>query len=318
MPKIITFGEIMLRLSPHGYQRLFQNDQMEATFGGGEANVAVSLCNYGDEAVFVTKLPSNAIGQAAIDCLRSFGVDVSYIVRGGDRVGIYYLEKGASQRGSVCLYDRAHSSIQEAISKEFDWDTIMDGADWFHFTGITPALGNNMLDACLKACEAAHRAGAKVSCDINYRSKLWSRDEARDAMTRLCHHVDVYIGNEEDAKDVFGIIADDSDITMGKLSKDGYKSVAAKLVQQFGFEKVAFTLRSSTSASDNEWAGILFDGKRCYFSKEYHLHIVDRVGGGDSFAAGLIHGLLTESEPQAALEFAVAASALKHSTRGRL
>ena len=221
MPKIITFGEIMLRLSPHGYQRLFQNDQMEATFGGGEANVAVSLCNYGDEAVFVTKLPSNAIGQAAIDCLRSFGVDVSYIVRGGDRVGIYYLEKGASQRGSVCLYDRAHSSIQEAISKEFDWDTIMDGADWFHFTGITPALGNNMLDACLKACEAAHRAGAKVSCDINYRSKLWSRDEARDAMTRLCHHVDVYIGNEEDAKDVFGIIADDSDITMGKLSKDG-------------------------------------------------------------------------------------------------
>ena len=314
--RVVTFGEIMLRLAPNGYCRFFQNDQMQATFGGGEANVAVSLANFGLDAAYVTKLPSHAIGQAAVDSLRHFGVDTSKIVRGGDRVGIYYLEKGASQRGSVCIYDRAHSAIQEADRKDFEWDTIFEGADWFHFTGIPPALGENLVDICLDACKAAKERRVKISCDLNYRGKLWTREQARDAMTKLCQYVDVCISNEEDAKDVFGIEAENTDIYGGKLNKDGYRSVAKQLADKFGFEKVAITLRTSISASDNDWAGMLYDGGDCYFSKEYHLHIVDRVGGGDSFGGGLIYALLSSKEPQAAIEFAVAASALKHSIEG--
>jgi len=314
--RVVTFGEIMLRLAPNGYYRFFQNDQMQATFGGGEANVAVSLANFGLDAAYVTKLPKHAIGQAAVDSLRYFGVDTSNIVRGGDRVGIYYLEKGASQRGSVCIYDRAHSSIQEAKREDFDWDAIFEGADWFHFTGITPALGENLVEICLDACKAAKAHGVKISCDLNYRGKLWTREQAREAMTRLCEYVDVCISNEEDAKDVFGIEAENTDIYGGKLNKEGYQSVAKQLADKFGFEKVAITLRTSISASDNNWAGMLYDGKDCYFSKEYHLHIVDRVGGGDSFGGGLIYALLSGREPQAAIEFAVAASALKHSIEG--
>ena len=316
MAKIVTFGELMLRLAPNGYYRFFQNDQMQATFGGGEANVAVSLANYGMDASFVTKLPSHAIGQAAVNSLRALGVDTKDIVRGGERVGIYYLEKGASQRGSVCIYDRAYSAIQLAKREDFDWDKIFDGADWFHFTGITPAIGGDLVNICLDACKAAKAKGVKISCDLNYRGKLWTREEARKAMTELCKYVDVCISNEEDAKDVFGIEAENTDIYGGKLDKEGYKSVAKQLKDTFGFEKVAITLRSSISANDNDWAAMLYDGENYCFSKEYHLHIVDRVGGGDSFGGGLIYALLSGKDTQAAVEFAVAASALKHSIEG--
>ena len=316
MAKIMTFGEIMLRLAPNGYYRFFQDDQLQATFGGGEANVAVSLANYGLDAGFVTKLPKNPIGQAAINSMRYFGVDTSKVVRGGDRVGIYFLEKGASQRGSVVVYDRAHSAIQEADPSDFNWDEIFEGTEWFHFTGITPALGANMVETCKQACIAAKKRGIKISCDLNYRGKLWTREEARAAMTELCQYVDVCISNEEDAKDVFGIEAEGTDIYGGKLNHDGYKSVAKQLADKFGFEKVAITLRTSISASDNDWAGMLYDGENYCFSKGYHLHIVDRVGGGDSFGGGLIYALITGKSSQEAIEFAVAASALQHSVEG--
>ena len=314
--KIVTFGEIMLRLSPEGYTRLFQSDRLEATFGGGEANVAVSLANFDMDSVYVTKLPDNPIGQACLNNLRSFGVDTSEIVRGGDRLGIYYMEKGASLRSSLCIYDRKHSAIAEAQPSDFDWDAIFEGADWFHFTGITPALGGHLVDICLDACKAAKARGVKVSCDLNYRGKLWTRTEAREAMTELCRYVDVCISNEEDAKDVFGIESKGSDIGGGRLNKDGYISVAAQLTEMFGFEKVAITLRTSHSAFDNDWAGMLYDGGEAYFSREYNLHIVDRVGGGDSFGAGLIYALLNGYDGQSAIEFAVAASALKHTIEG--
>ncbi len=314
--RIITFGEIMLRLAPEGYLRFFQNDTMQATFGGGEANVAVSLANYGMDAAFITKLPAHAIGQGAVNSLRGLGVDTKGIVRGGERVGIYYLEKGASQRGSVCIYDRAYSAIQLASRDDFNWDEIFEGADWFHFTGITPALGENLVEICLDACKAAKAKGVKISCDLNYRGKLWTRDQAREAMTKLCKYVYVCISNEEDAKDVFGIEAENTDIYGGKLDKEGYKSVAKQLMDTFGFEKVAITLRSSISANDHDWAAMLYDGENYCFSKEYHLHIVDRVGGGDSFGGGLIYSLLNGKSTQEAVEFAVAASALKHSIEG--
>ncbi len=316
MCKVVTFGEIMLRLAPNGNYRFFQQDQMQATFGGGEANVAVSLANFGLDSVYVTKLPNNAIGQAAINNLRSFGVNTTKIARGGDRVGIYYLEKGASQRGSVCIYDRAHSSISEADISDFDWDNIFEGADWFHFTGITPALSDGLVEICEKACEVAKSRGVKISCDLNYRGKLWTKDKARQVMTKLAKYVDVCIANEEDAKDVFGIEAEDTDVYSGKLNKSGYIEVAKQLAESYDFEKVAITLRTSISANDNMWAAMLYDGENAYFSKEYALHIVDRVGGGDSFGAGLIYALLTNKDEQSTIEFAVAASALKHSIEG--
>lgn len=316
--KVVTFGEIMLRLQPYDYLRFVQADSFEATFGGGEANVAVSLANYGAEVDFVTKLPKHAIGQMAVNSLRKYGVGTNNITRGGDRVGIYYLEKGASQRGSVCIYDRAHSAIQEAASADFNWEEIFAGVDWFHFTGITPALGENVVQICVEACKAAKAHGVKISCDLNYRGKLWTRDEARVAMTELCQYVDVCISNEEDAKDVFGIEATDTDINSGKLNKEGYKSVAKQLADQFGFEKVAITLRESISAFDNDWSAMLYDvaSDEYCFSKLYHLHIIDRVGGGDSFGGGLIYSLLNGKSTQEAIEFAVAASALKHSIEG--
>ena len=316
MGRIVTFGEIMLRLAPNGHYRFFQDDQLQATFGGGEANVSVSLANYGLDTAFVTKLPEHAIGQAAVNSLRYFGVDTQFITRGGDRVGIYFLEKGASQRGSLCIYDRKNSAIAEATPDDFDWDKIFDKAEWFHFTGITPALGPNVVEICMEACKAAKAHGVKISCDLNYRGKLWTRDQARQAMTKLCEYVDVCISNEEDAKDVFGIEAEGSDITGGKLNTDGYRSVAKQLADRFGFEKVAITLRTSISANDNDWQGMLYDGSDCCFSKQYHLHLVDRVGGGDSFGAGLIYSLISGYSTSEAIEFAVAASALKHSIEG--
>ena len=316
MAKIVTFGELMVRLQPYNYERFVQADHLEFTFGGGEANVAVSLANYGMDAAFVTKLPAHAIGQAAVNSLRRYGVDTSMIVRGGDRVGIYYNEKGASQRPSVCIYDRAHSAIAEAAAADFDWNRIFEGVDWFHFTGITPALGPNVVEICKEACKAAKARGVKISCDLNYRGKLWTRARAREAMTELCRYVDVCISNEEDAKDVFGIESDATNITAGELNKEGYKSVARQLMEKFGFEKVAITLRESKSAFDNDWSAMLYDGEEYCFSKLYHLHIIDRIGGGDSFGGGLIYAILSGYDTQSAVEFAVAASALKHSIEG--
>ena len=314
--KVVTFGELMLRLQPENYLRFLQSEKFEATFGGGEANVAVSLANYGIDAAFVSKFPKHDIGQMAVNSLRRYGVDTSFIVRGGDRLGIYYCEKGASQRPSKVIYDRAGSAIATASQDDFDWDKIFEGVDWFHFTGITPALNDNVAAICKDALIAAKKHGVTVSCDLNYRNKLWTKEKAREVMTELMKYVDVCIANEEDASDVFGIKADNTDIAGGKLSKEGYRSVAEKLVVKFGFKYVAITLRGSISANDNNWAGMLYDGKECYFSKNYLIHIVDRVGGGDSFGGGLIYAMLNKFNAQDAIEFAVAASCLKHSISG--
>ena len=314
--KVITFGELMLRLAPEGYYRFVQADTYGATFGGGEANVAVSLANYGVPVDFVTKLPKHEIGQAAVNSLRRFGVGTDKIVRGGDRVGIYYLEKGASQRPSKVIYDRAGSAIAKASPEDFDWAKIFEGADWFHFTGITPALSPEIAKICLTAAKEAKKLGLTVSCDLNYRKKLWTRDEARAAMTEICRYVDVCISNEEDAADVFGIRAEGTDVDSGKINQDGYRSVAKQLTDMFGFRAVAITLRESISANDNNWADMLYTGGECYFSRKYAIRIVDRVGGGDSFGAGLIYGMISGYDPQKTIEFAVAASCLKHSILG--
>lgn len=314
--RIVTFGEIMLRLAPEGYYRFVQADSFGATFGGGEANVAVSLANFGMDARFVTRLPNHEIGQAAVNSLRRYGVDTSYITRGGSRVGIYYLEKGASQRPSKVIYDRAGSSVATAEPSDYDWKSIFEEVDWFHFTGITPALNDMVASICLEACKAAKAAGATISCDLNYRNKLWSREKAGQVMAQLCEYVDVCIANEEDASDVFGIKASHTDVTKGSVNHEGYKEVARKLKDRFGLSKVAITLRESISANDNNWSAMLYDGSEYFFSKKYHMHIVDRVGGGDSFGGGLIYALLEDYEPQAAIEFAVAASCLKHSVEG--
>lgn len=312
MHRVITFGEIMMRLNPEGYQRFLQAHNFEISFAGGEANTAVCLSNCGVDAAFVTKLPSHEIGQMAVNDLRRVGVDTGKIVRGGDRIGTFYLEKGASQRASKVIYDRAQSAIALAQPEDFDWDSIFAGADWFHFTGITPALGGALPQICLEACKAAKAHGLTVSCDLNYRKKLWSRETANQVMTTLMPFVDVCISNEEDAKDVFGIAADNTDIDSGKLDNQGYLEVARKLTERFGFQKVAITLRGSLSATDNTWAGMLYTEGQGWFSRNYRIHIVDRVGGGDSFGGGLIYALLMDYEPQKAIDFAVAASCLKH------
>ena len=314
--KVITFGEIMLRLAPEGYYRFVQADTFGATYGGGEANVAVSRANYGFDAKFVTKLPAHEIGQAAVNSLRKYGVDTSYITRGGDRVGIYFLEKGASQRPSKVIYDRAGSSIATATKEDFNWKEIFDGAEWFHFTGITPALNDEVAAICLEACKAAKENGVTISCDLNYRNKLWSKEKAGEVMGELCKYVDVCIANEEDAADVFGIHAANTDVTTGTVNHEGYKDVAKQLADRFGFSKVAITLRESISANDNNWSAMLYDGSDYFFSKKYKMHIVDRVGGGDSFGGGLIAASLNGFDSQATIEFAVAASCLKHSIEG--
>lgn len=313
MKKIVTFGEIMMRLNPEGYRRFVQAEKLETSYAGGEANVAVSLANYGMDAVFVSKVPEHEIGQCAVNALRKFGVDTSHIVRGGDRLGVYFVEKGASQRASKVIYDRAYSAIAEAKTSDFDWDAIFEGADWFHWTGITPALGGELPAICLEACKVAKAKGVKISCDLNYRKKLWSTEEAKKVMSGLVKYVDVCIANEEDAKDVFGIEAEGTDIEAGKLNHEGYISVAKRIGETFGCEKVAITLRSSISANDNDWAAMLYADGQAYFSPTYHIHIVDRVGGGDSFGGGLIYSLLTGKTPQDTINFAVAASCLKHS-----
>ncbi|MCL2377101.1 MAG: sugar kinase [Defluviitaleaceae bacterium] len=316
MGKIITFGEIMLRLAPPHTTRFVQATTFNAVYGGGEANVAVSLANYGKDAAFVTKLPKHDIGQAAVNALRQYGVDTQHIVRGGDRVGIYFLERGASQRPSKVIYDRANAAIAEANLGEFDWDTIFNGCDWFHFTGITPAISENGAALALEACKKAKEKGITISCDLNYRKNLWTTDEANKVMSEIAPLIDVCIANEEDADKVFGIKASGSNVDHGELEHDAYKEVAAKLKERFGFTHVAITLRESHSADNNDWAAMFYDGKDYYFSKKYPIHIVDRVGGGDSFAGGLIYAMHEGYGPQEAIEFAVAASCLKHSIEG--
>lgn len=315
MSKFVTFGEIMMRLNPEGYLRFVQAERFEASYAGGEANVAVSLANFGLDASFVTKLPANPLGESARNEVRRFGVDTSSIVWGGPRLGLYFVEKGASQRASKVVYDRAGSSIALAKRADFDWPKILKGAKWFHFTGITPALGGELPAICLDALKACRAKGVTVSCDLNYRGKLWTREEAGRCMARLVPYADVLVANEADAADVFGIRAEGTDVDSGRLDKDGYVSVARKLAERFGAKKVAITLRTSISASDNKWAGMLYDAKsrKAFFSTEYAVRIVDRVGGGDSFCGGLVYALATGRRDQAAIDFAVAASCLKHS-----
>ncbi len=314
--RVVSFGEVMLRLSPPGHLRLTQTPVLEMTFGGGEANVAVSLAQLGDESSFVTRLPRNDIAEACIQQLRGLGVDTRGIIRGGDRIGIYYLETGASQRASTVTYDRGHSAIAEVDPAELDWPKLLQGATWFHFTGITPAISERAAQATLDAAGAAKRLGLSVSCDLNYRKKLWSPERAQQVMSGLMPHVDYCIANEEDAEKVFGIKAAGAEVSQGKLDRDRYVDVAAQLTDRFGFRGVAITLRESYSASRNGWSGVYYHAGHACFSRRYEIDIVDRVGGGDAFAAGFIHAQANELAPQQVIDFAVAASCLKHSISG--
>ncbi|MBR2067548.1 MAG: sugar kinase [Solobacterium sp.] len=316
MTKVVTFGEIMLRLSPSATDRFVQTDSFQVIFGGGEANVAVSCANYGDEAYFVTKLPNHEIGQAAVNSLRRYGVNTDFIARGGERVGIYYCETGSAMRPSKVIYDRAHSSIAEAQPEDFDFDAIMEGADWFHWSGITPAISDEAAELTKLACQAAKRHGVTVSCDLNYRKKLWTTEKAQAIMTPLMEYVDVCITNEEDAEKCLGF-KPDSDVEAGNTDAAGYHAIFEQMMKKFGFTLMASTLRESFSASHNGWKALIYDGKEFYESKRYDITpIVDRVGGGDSFSGGLIHGMTKWKDPKKALEFAVAASALKHTLPG--
>lgn len=315
--KIVTFGEIMLRLSPAGQNNRFvQADRFDVVYGGGEANVAVSCANYGHEAYFVTKLPKHEIGQSALNALRRYGVHTDFIARGGNRLGIYYLESGSAMRPSKVIYDRAGSSIAEASVEDFDFDAIMEGADWFHWSGITPAISDKAAELTKLACEAAKRHGATVSVDLNFRKKLWTKEKAQSIMRPLMQYVDVCIGNEEDAELCLGF-KPDADVEGGKTDAEGYKAIFEQMKKEFGFKYVISTLRESLSASHNGWKAMIYNGEEFYVSKRYDiLPIVDRVGGGDSFSGGVIHGLLTKPTQGEALEFAVAASALKHTING--
>ena len=319
MAKIVTMGEIMLRLSTPGNERFIQADEFDVCYGGGEANVAVSLANYGHDADFVTKVPANPIGECAVASLRKMNVGTKFIARGGERLGIYFLESGSSMRASNVVYDRAHSSISTATAEDFDFDAIFDGVDWFHFTGITPAVSDAAAELTEIACKAAKAKGVKVSCDLNFRKKLWSSEKAQKVMSNLMQYVDVCIGNEEDAEKVLGFKPGNTDVTSGDLELAGYKSIFEQMVAKFNFEYVVSSLRVSNSASDNGWSACIYnrDTKEFYHSREYRIHpIVDRVGGGDSFAAGVICGFLDGKNFKEALEFGVAASALKHTIPG--
>ena len=319
MPKkVVTLGEIMLRLSTPDYKRFVQSDSFDVTYGGGEANVAAALCNYGLNGTFITKVPENAIGQSAVNHLRRYGVDTQYIVRGGKRLGIYFLETGASMRASQVIYDRAGASIADADAGEFDFDKIFEGADWFHTTGITPALSDKSAALTEAALKAAKSKGITTSIDLNYRKKLWTKEKAREVMTRLCEYVDVCIGNEEDADTTLGFKAKDTDVTKGELNLEGFKDVFRQMKEKFGFKYIASSLRESHSASDNGWSALVYDGSEFYHTRKYEVRIIDRVGSGDSFASGFIYGLVTGMPMKDAAEFGVAASALKHTIPGDL
>ncbi len=315
MAKVITMGEIMLRLSTPRNERFVQADEFDASYAGAEASVAVSLSNFGHEASYVTKVPDNPIGECAVAAVRKYNVDTKFVARGGERLGIYYLETGAAMRPSQVVYDRAHSSIAEATADDFDFDAIFEGADWFHFTGITPALSDASAELTEIALKTAKKHGVKVSVDLNYRKKLWSSEKALKVMTNLMQYVDVCIGNEEDAEKVLGFKPGNTDVTSGDLELAGYEDIFKQMVEKFNFEYVISSLRVSHSASDNGWSACIYsrDAKEFYHSKEYRITpIVDRVGGGDSFASGTICGLLDGKNFKDALEFGVAASALKH------
>jgi 2-dehydro-3-deoxygluconokinase len=316
--KVVTLGEIMLRLSTPGYERFVQADSFDVTYGGGEANVAVAISNYGLNGVFVTKVPENAIGQAAINHIRRYGVDTRFIARGGKRLGIYFLETGASMRASQVIYDRAGASISDVDISEFDWDKIFEGADWFHTTGITPALSDKAAALTEAALKVAKAKGITTSIDLNYRKKLWSKEKAREVMTRLCQYVDVCIGNEEDADTTLGFKAKNTDVTKGELNLEGFKDVFQQMKEKFGFKYIASSLRESHSASDNGWSALVYNGNEFYHTRQYNVRIVDRVGSGDSFASGFIYGLVTGMSLQDSAEFGVAASALKHTIPGDL
>jgi 2-dehydro-3-deoxygluconokinase len=315
---VVTFGEIMLRLSPPGFERFFQSPVLSAIFGGGEANVAASLAHFGLTSRYVTRLPTHAIGEAALRALRAEGIDTTHVLRGGDRVGIYFAEAGASQRASTVVYDRAHSSIGELDPSSVPWDAVMQGAAWFHVTGITPALGPNCAEATRLAIAAAKRAGARVSVDLNYRKKLWTEAQAQSTMRPLMREVDVVVANEEDLQAVLGVPVAGADVTGGTFDVAGYRAAAERVAREFGPAMVAITLRESLSASDNGWSAVLWDGKTgaMHQSQRYVVRLVDRIGGGDSFAAGLVYSLLTGRALDAALKFAVAASALKQTIPG--
>lgn len=316
--KVVSFGEIMLRLSPDGYYKLFQKPELNTSFCGAEANVAVALSNFGDEAEFVTALPDNDIGRAACRELMRYGVKTDNIVYTGDRLGIFFAEKGASQRPSKVIYDRKNSAIALADPSSFDWEKIFDGADWFHITGITPALSDSLARISVDAVKAAKKAGLTVSCDINYRSKLWSAQKARPVMTEIMQYVDVCIGNEEDAEIVFGIKAGTTDVTKGQLDTDGYKKSLQTVAETFGCKIVAYSQRKSYSASDNGWSGIIYDDekKQVYTSAQYDIRITDRIGGGDAFASGLIYALHNNISPGNAIETAAAAGCLDQTLEG--
>ncbi|MEM6315516.1 MAG: sugar kinase, partial [Planctomycetota bacterium] len=312
--QVVTFGEIMMRLSTPGHTRYVQAPHLEITFGGGEANVATSLALCGIDAAFVSRLPNNAWGERTVMSLRGFGVDTSKIVRADGRMGVYFVESGAGPRASQVIYDRADSAITQIKPGEIDWAKVFDGVVWFHWTGITPALGAACVAETRTACEAAKAAGCTVSVDLNYRKKLWTTAEAQAAMTELMPFVDVCIANEEDAESVFSIKG--ADVETGEIDRDRYIDVARQLTEKFGFKQVAITLRESISASRNGWSAMLFDGGEAVFSRRYDIDIVDRVGGGDSFAAGLIYSQLHGMAPRDAINWAVAASALKHTLPG--
>lgn len=316
--KVVSFGEIMLRLSPDGYYKLFQKPELNTSFCGAEANVAVALSNFGDEAEFVTALPDNDIGRAACRELMRYGVKTDNIVYTGDRLGLFFAEKGASQRPSKVIYDRKNSAIASADPSSFDWEKIFDGADWFHITGITPALSDSLAKISVDAVTAAKKAGLTVSCDINYRSKLWSAEKARPVMTEIMKYVDVCIGNEEDAEIVFGIKAGATDVTKGQLDTDGYKKSLQTVAETFGCKIVAYSQRKSYSASDNGWSGIIYDDekKQVYTSVQYDIRITDRIGGGDAFASGLIYALHNNISPANAIETAAAAGCLDQTLEG--
>lgn len=314
--KVVTFGEIMLRLTPEGYERFTQSERFSAIYGGGEVNVAISLLEYGIAAAFVTKLPDNPIGQSAINSLRKFGVDTSGIIRGGERIGLYYIEKGMAQRPPRIVYDRKHSSISEAEPAEFDWPSIFQGADWFHISGITPAISASGKILALESMRAAKQMGLTVSFDSNYRSNLWSIQEARECISELVQYADVYIGGPMDADKMFDINAASEYIIDGQYTREAYLDICHQLTQKFGFKQIAMTMRGSISASDNTWQAMLYSEGCGYFSQEYRMHIVDRVGGGDSFASGLLYGLIKNLSSQETIEFATAASCLKHSIEG--
>lgn len=315
--KVLSFGELLLRLASPGYTKLFQKDSLDATFCGGEANVAVSLANYGIDSEFLTVVPDNDVGRAALNSLRYFGVNVDKSMFKNGRMGLYYLEKGASQRPSKVIYDRAFSSISLSLPADYDWDKLFEGVDWFHWTGINPALSDNLIVICEKACKKAKEKGITISCDLNYRKNLWSSEKAQDVMTKLVKYVDVCVANEEDADKVLGIKAPNNDVESGKLNTVGYEYVAKEICNRFGCKKVAITLRESISASRNGWSGMIYDCKKgAEYSNHYDIDVVDRVGGGDSFTGALIYSLISAKSDKDTIEFAVAASCLKHSIEG--